>query len=241
MDEEGHVPLIALPKNTNTNHLKIMQRVSQLAGLSNPTIQGVRTVNLPTNTDETFSFCQELLQYKMVQDIRDLQGGGWTTAQTWEGGRPVIEGSVQTPKKPPQLIKIPGQEILKALSANRFSNGDGQKFYWEHLTFALPDKTRLFLRHVPSSPQSGVEKRIVLFSKPYFYTIEITIEPIGAGSSVPRAFDIAPDQAHRYRTYQFVITMDAKFEKWTAGNWQTDGLKAWVKWLFSAIESKLVD
>jgi len=39
----------------------------------------------------------------------------------------------------------------------------------------------------------------------------------------------------------YIITLKARFEKITAGNWQTEELKNWSKWLFREIQNRFSD
>jgi hypothetical protein len=245
VDEDEHLPLFVFPQPQN---LELSLRLSDLATLSRPVIQDgdktVMTVSRPTNHEETVRFCGELLQYKAILLIKEILSTVWSSSQTTRAdGTISVNSKVFIQKKPSDLTNVPGQQLWPTVKKNRFSEGLMQQVHWgmEVSFYPLPRGTSLSISHLPPSEKTGVEKHIVVLEKPYFFTIKIIIEPIGVASlsSLPEGLGIAPEKAKRCRTYIYAVKLEAKFEKYTAGNWRTEEYKNWVKWMFTEIQERL--
>jgi hypothetical protein len=141
------------------------------------------------------------------------------------------------------VSKIDGKSILSALEGNRFSKGQVEIFGWENSKLALPNGTKIILEHIPSSSQTGPDKHLVILEKPYFFRIEIGIQPMGASSfSVfPAGVSVQDQNRSTSRVYVFGVSLNAKFEKITSGNSRTENHKEWVSWLFSEIKNRIAD
>ena len=244
IDEQEHLPVLHV--RFPQKNMKLAHRLCEIGSLARLVQKEdgktLLAIKRPSDFGETVIFCQELLQYKIVRDLFGLQRKSWRIVEVADQeGKTIIKSGISTPKLPSQLEDVPGTKILEILSSNRFSNSLMERAYWETISFPLPPKTRLSLGHVPSSPDSGPEKHTIRLKKPYFFVVSIQIEPIGAGtpSVLPEGIDLPPEQAKKCRTYTFIITLNAKFEKWTSGNWRTEEFKSWINWLFSEIQEGL--
>jgi len=237
---EGAPPLVIPSLGTNP---KTASRLSELSRLGHPARnqdgKTVITIEKPTTEDQRFTFCGELLQYRIFQIIKALQRGGWAVGQGLGGAF----ASVSRPMRLSHVQDYPGKTFLDVVAANRFSNSDMERFHWEYGHLPLPRNTSTTLIHVPSSPATGPEKFIVRLHKPLFFNIDIVAEAMGAtGPGVlPLGLVLQPEIAARCQTYQLQVTMQASFEWITAGNAQTQEYKDWADWLFSGLKEKLTD
>jgi hypothetical protein len=238
---EGAPPLI-LP---DPNNLKLSSRLSEFARIGRPAInrdgKTIITIQKPSNEGERFTFCGELLQYRLFQIIEKLQRGGWIAGQQFGASF----SSVTKPLKLSNAEDYPaaGRTILEIVSANRFSNSDMEQFFWRNRRVRLPKGTKVDFIHVASSPATGTEKYIIRLQKPLFFSIEFEVAPLlGTGIGVPpKGLLLAPELVARWETYQFQVTMRAVFEKITAGNWQTQEYKDWANSLFTGVRDDLAD
>lgn len=141
------------------------------------------------------------------------------------------------------LQDYPGKTFLSVVASNRFSDSDMERFGWEHGHIPLPKNTTVGLIHIATSQAAGVEKFVVRLDKPLFFRIDFVIEPLLATGMgiLPAGLVLPPESAARSQTYQFRVTMQATFEKITAGNSQTQEYKDWANWLFSGVKDTLSD
>ncbi len=237
------------PPHPDSKDRKLAWRLEDLSNLSNPykvsAGKAIYTVERPTTSDETVSFCGELLQYKILTEIESLQHDEFTMSETIEAAnRARVSTSFLTPYKLSERTKIPTDELFIIVAGNRFSNSDNEVTRWKHISFDLPPGTQLTLVHVPLSKHTKVEQHIITLEKPYFFKIEIAIESFGAlgVGAIPDGLTLsADDKAEVSRNYLFKITMRAKFDKLSSGNWQTEEYKAWAKWMFAEIQDRISD
>lgn len=239
-DTTEGAPAMVIP---DPNSPKISSRLSEFVSLGRPAInrdgKTVMTLQKPTSVGERFTFCGELLQYRLLRSIEKLQRGGWKVGQ-------LFGASTATVSKPMKLSKIqdyPGKAFLGIVAGNRFSDSDMERFAWEHGHFPLPKNTTVSLIHVASSSVVGSEKFILRLRKPLFFQIDFVVEPLGATGMgiLPNGLTLAPELTARCETYQFQVTMRATFEKLTAGNSQMQEYKDWATWLFSQLREDVGD
>jgi len=227
----------------DVNAQKVSLRLSTLASLGRPTTQqgaqAVFTVQPATTDNDLFQFGGELLQYQVVHELERLQRGGWAISQTGTSATP----AVRIPARVSKIKDIPGPEVLKHLQGNRFANSDMQRFSWEHGRLPLPEGTTITLIHEPTSQRTGPEHHIVRLEKPWFFTIETIIEPMGgSGPGVIPAGLTVPDNVRvNLRTFHYKVVCRAKLEMLTAGNWQTEEFKKWAEWLFAELRERMSD
>jgi hypothetical protein len=100
-DEQEHLPLFLIPQQSN---MKFTSKQSDFSSLGRPTInQGkdtVISVIRPKDFNEAVIFLGELIQYKIVKEIRDSQRGGWSVQQAFGE----VEGKIYTPTIPTEVI-----------------------------------------------------------------------------------------------------------------------------------------
>jgi hypothetical protein len=240
LDISEGAPAFIIP---DANSPKLTSRLSELSMLGRPAInrdgKTVITVQKPTTEGERFTFCSELIQYRIFHIIEELQRGGWTAGMKFG----TSTATVSRPMKLSKLQDYPGKTFLSVVASNHFSDSDRERFRWEHGHIPLPKNTTVSLIHIPTSPTTGVEKFIVRFEKPLYFRIDFLIEPlVGTGMGIlPAGLVLPSESAARCQTYQFQVTMRATFEKITAGNAQTQEYKDWANWLFSGLKDKLTD
>ena len=226
------------------NKPEVMDRFSDFLRIGQPAVnqngKTVVTIQQPKNEAERFTFCGELIQYYLVRSIQRLQKGGWKAGMV----NGISTAKVTTPMKLSKIQDYPGEIFLNIVATNRFSNSDMERFDWKSVHFFLPRDTQVKLIHTPSSPSDGVEKFLVRLEKPRFFVIDFTVEPLlGTGSGVlPKGVSAASGTvAANNQTYQYKVTMLAKFEWITAGNQQTQEYKDWANWLFSNLQERIGD
>jgi hypothetical protein len=228
----------------DANKPEVSDRLSDFLRLGRPAInqdgKTVVTVQKPDSDSQRFTFCGELIQYYIVRTIQRLQKGGWKAGMI----QGISTAKVTTPMKLSKIHDYPGEIFLSVVAANRFSNSDMEQFEWKHVHFFLPKDTQIKLIHTTASPSDGVEKFIVRLEKPRFFVIDFLVEPlIGTWPGIlPKGVSAAAGTvAANNQTYQFKVTMQAKFERITAGNEQTQEYKDWANWLFSNLEERIGD
>jgi hypothetical protein len=225
------------------NSPKISSRLSEFVLLGRPAInrdgKTVMTVQKPTSDGERFTFCGELLQYRLLRAIEKLQRGSRKFGQLFGTSMAIVN----KPLKLSNIQDYPGRAFLGVVASNRFSNSDMERFEWEHGHFPLPKGTNVSLIHLESSPVVGLEKFILRLRKPLFFQVDFVVEPLGSTGMgiLPSGLTLAPELTSRCETYQFQVTMKASFEKLTAGNSQTQEYKDWANWLFSRVREDLGD
>lgn len=170
---------------------------------------------------EMFAACTQLLQYKLLEDLRDRQSVSGAHP-------PVLDGqeipSVQAPALAGPVADVPPAALQQLLSANRFHVSHA--FLWQHRTLRVPPKARVFLRHVPSSETTGVLKDLIVVERPNYFRGVITIEPLGVGGGGQSTV----------KTVRVAVSMKATMFKLTAGSSDSAGAKAWFEWLFAMLE-----
>lgn len=239
LDTNEGLPPIIIPDASNP---RVSARLMEFNRLGRPAVnrdeKTTITIQRPTNEDDRFRFTGELLQYRLLHIIGQLQRGGSKVGQ-------MFGASIAAVKKPIQISTLedyPGTTFLDVIVSNRFSNSDMERFFWEHIHIPLPRNTKVSLVHVPTS-SVGPEKFIVQLKKPLFFDIQFVIQPMGATGLgiLPAGLTLQPDVAARCQTYQMQVTMQAEFEKITAGNSQTQEYKDWANWLYSGVKENLED
>jgi len=238
LDTNEGAPLFLIPDQSNP---KLTARLSELARLGRPAVnregKTIVTNQKPANEGESFRLCGELLQYQLLHAIEKLQRGGWKAGMFFGSSM----ATINNPLKSANSFNYPNDELLAAVAGNRFSDSDNERFWWQHSRFPLPTKAKLSLIYLP--PSAGTEKHIVRLEKPMYFEVEFVVEPLlGTGlGPLPKGLTVAPEIAAHCQTYQFRITMRAKFEKITAGSSLTQEYKDWTKRLFSGLQDDLGD
>jgi len=222
---------------------KMSMRLSTLSSLGRPVVMkdGNATLTVqPADTDDaTFQFGAELLQYQVVHELERIQRRGWSIQQLGAAVTP----AVRVPAHLTRMRTLTRDAVSQAITSNRFSNSDMERFRVEHSRIPLPEGTRLKLFHQPSSPQTGPERRSVRLENPWFFTIDISVEPMGGSGAgvVPGGLAVPPDVASRLRTFSYKFGLTAKFKLLTSGNWRIEEHRRWTEWLFEELQGALAD
>ncbi len=226
------------------NAPKISHRLSNLASLGRPATQQkdgttALTIKPAESDDELFQYGSELLQYQVVRELASIQRGGWSVQHT----QGAVQQAVRIPVPVSRVADVSGEEVLRRVRDNRFANSDIERFLWQHGRLPLPEGTTIQLVHMPTSQQTGPEKRIVRLVKPWFFVIDIVIEPIGGSGPrmVPAGLSVPAETRAALRTFSYKMIYRAKFELLTSGNWQTEEHKRWAEWLFVEIRDAMTD
>lgn len=197
------------------------------------------SIERPLDENAAFAFGCELLQYKVICDIRDKNRPGQTITSTVIGVGGIQTTKAYTPPKLTRVTSLSPEICFQVVSKNRFSNSESEKEAWMK-GLILPEGTALKLVYLPESKKSGSEKRSVILEKPRFFKITITIEPT-MSSTHALGIEMSPEQSARCKTYLYLVKMVASFDRLTAGNWQTAEYRKWVDWLFGELRESLAN
>src|SRR5205823_7250542 len=158
-------------------------------------------------------------------------------------GPPGLEVGSKKPFKLSEVEAKPLLDVCTGISNIRFSNNPVEKERLKIYSSRLPKDTKITLHEITSTGQPPTEKRTVVLTKPYFFTIEITIEPgtYSGQTTVPSRSGIRPDLATKSKVLMFQISMTARFERITSGNPRTGELMEWAKWMFAQLQRKYSD
>lgn len=228
INSENHLPQFILGDSPTS---KLNDRLEVMMGEKEVTL-----FDIPKNDTEESIFNEELLQYIIFKAIIEMH----YKSQTLSVSQGIAGGNVHKPFKLSESDKKPLKDFLPEISKNRFSNNTMEKFQMDRTFSKLPKYTKIEFKRIPSSEKTGVEKHLIILTKPYYFTIEIIIEAgLATGvNSIPLGLEINPELSKICKTAMFPITMKSKFEKITAGNWRTEELKNWTKWMFGEIQAK---
>lgn len=115
INEKQHLP----PNIFQGRSTKLKERLMELSYLGRPTTRddsiSSLSIEQPKNVTETFTYGCELLQYKIIIDLCEMQLYGPTLYSTFDGG---VRTSIQTKYRTTDMEKISGPEVLKIVSTN---------------------------------------------------------------------------------------------------------------------------
>jgi|SRR5438132_3559850 len=177
--------------------------------------------------DEKFEFYAQLIQYELVVQmygiLRYVEGISQQTSAT----KPtIVSVEVFDLKRPKRFTKIEGQDLIKALSHNRFLQPSEKRFWeFQEAWLPLPYKTTL------SIPDS----RSLILERPGYYKVTLKIDPVGAGQGSPLHL-VDKFGNSRVETLGFIVTTEAVFEKFTSGSPYSEESMDWVRSLFNRLK-----
>lgn len=240
IDSVTHLPPFIIPDSSNVLSIRLYDYNNLSAHKAN--VNGIEQTyfNIPTNTKEETVFYEELLQYRIFKTLILLQKESHAITMGMQG----VKSSIHKPFKLTEFEKKPFKYYLPEVSKNRFSNNfyDQRELTQDSPFSKLPKDTKIEFKRIPSSEETGVEKHLITIRKPLYFTMQITIAvSLGINNSVPPNLNINSDIAKRCNTSMFIISMEADFDKITAGNWKTEELKRWIKWMFDEVEKRYSD
>jgi hypothetical protein len=229
-DDAIHKPPIIFPDIGSTEAINRMNALGAVASQEKST---------PNTLDEIFIYCGEIIQYKLLTDIRDLGRLGTGISQS-VGSNTLRILSAEPIVKLQDQIELPPSQI-KGYDLNRFADTQIAKFGWEMFGgVRVPEGTKIELKYIPSSKDTGPDKHVIQLTKKNYFDLEITISAFGGGApgNLPPGISLQPDVAKHSTTYVYDINMRAQFEKLTAGNWRTEHYKKWVNWLMTQVQKR---
>jgi hypothetical protein len=197
--------------------------------------KAVPTIADPKNDAERMAFACELIQYRILRVIQELQRG--RTQSGFFYGKSFA--TVIAPIKTSDSVDYLPAELFTAIANNRFSKSDRENIHWRHLGFPVPRKTKLRFS-LPSA--TGGQYSLVL-EKPLYFQVTFIIEalPYLSPGTLPEGLMIQPEAVQYCQTYHFRVSMRAVFNKLTSANSRTEEYKDWVNKLFGGISDKLGD
>ena len=184
VNAETHLPPVLLFNPSNMTGL--MGRLSDYLMLAQPKIQDETGSELVlfegprTDEDET-TFYEELLQYKILMQIMDIDNPNqWVSTAVGGQGFAV---SNNRPFKLTEADNKPLKDVAPEVTQNRFSRNPVEEARIKLYSSRLPRDTTIELRRIKSSEKPGDEKPLMIVTKPHFFTLEIVIRP-GMGSAI---------------------------------------------------------
>ena len=187
----------------------------------------------PSNSDEVFTFFLELAQAQILHEIRDFQG----TQKISSTESP----AAFVPVKIPNNYRYSDDVLMPLMKTNSFLN-DMDRFEWHHVGIQIPKGTEISLISVPTSPNSGPEKRVVRLSKPNYFEIDIEVVSRGMSPGVPeylkgsQTLASQPGLQTHLQRVGLMITERARFPRYTSQGSESAGYQQWVSDLFKAIQ-----
>lgn len=188
-----------------------------------------REAKLPPPKDD-FQATVDLLEYMIVRELCSRFGTSWSGEVgdiSGAGGMTVV--SYQRPRRAsePQTL-IGGAEMKARLTPNYFGR------VAEQLQLAAPRGTELFVH-----PYDG-RAAVVILRKPNFFNLLITVTPQPGGGDMlafnPSKFGLSETQAQTLKAYPVVVQIDAKFDRITSDNPETEYHKAWVDQIIKTLK-----
>lgn len=225
---------------------KAVKRQETLGILSNPRIifNGTEIIafETPTNFNEASRFGGELLQYVIIKKIQESQQQGVLLARMTDGNQYSMERGIDKPFRATKMDKVILLKSKIDTTQNRFFKPPSEQFHWENHSFLLPPKTSITIGYMPAAEGTGPEKHLIFVTKKNYFEITISIQALGAANkTAAKVFELSPDVISKTSTYTYLITVDAKFDKFTAGSAKTEEYKKWVQWTTDQIKAALAD
>jgi hypothetical protein len=225
----------------------LVDRLIRHCGLASPKIlDGTTGKELilfegPHNESDEIGFYEELLQYKLLMEIIGMHNPNPSVTVTV--GPPGISIGDTKPFKLSEAERRPLMDFWPEISKARFCNNPVEKGLIQYSFSRLPKNTAIKLERVTSEEITPHEKHVLILTKPYFFKIEITIEPgiYPAQKALPANAGIAPEVADKCKLLMFQISMTARFDRITSGNPRTGELKDWASWMFAQLQRRYSD
>jgi hypothetical protein len=184
--------------------------------------------------EQTFAFCAELLQYKLLVDLRDIQRAGSGLIMAAGRSRLHVIPAPTIVKLPDQSEVLPSQ--IRGYDSNRFSKTQRAALGWQIGGLRVPRNTKVEIDNNP-----GSARYVIRLLREGYFTFEITIVP-AIGAEVARLPDgirlVDETRPHSLSIKPFDVTITSQFDTLTSGNWRTQHYKSWVKWLMSELSRK---
>lgn len=202
-DEKNHeIPSLMFPESYNTN---IRRRLDKLRNLE--TVRNGKDIisKKPTDQNETVSYLNELIEYKILSDLKGFQKENSEIIPIENEGILTFDTKLRVPYILSEGKNIPGEEVYKKITSNRFAKGAFRESEWKMSNIPAPPNTSLEIKSTePSNGNLG--KRIILLKKNSYFTVEITIERSFYTNTtfLPQGVNLPRDINKDWRTYIFL-------------------------------------
>lgn len=238
VDSRSNIPFITVPNHTNEKQVRQFEIVKNGAQKINYEGSEIKIYDTPKDFNETKLLLQELLLYDLLKEIQNSQYQVTGVSQTTEG----VKTFNHKPYKPPEAKNYKSDLFIDELNKFRFyKNNPTEKFFWETQSFTFPKGTKLTINLPKDSTDSAKTKLII--RKKHFFEIEISIETFGATGkgNIPENLNYNDTIKQECQTYSHIIELQAKFDKISAENQNTENYKKWINYLFNRFEYKFSD
>jgi hypothetical protein len=184
---------------------------------------------------DEFQASVDLLAYMVVRELSSRFRESWSAEVgdiAGAGGFTVV--SYQRPRRRGEpKTKISEVVMRTQLGQNYFGR------FNEHLQLTVPPGTSIAVR-----PYDGSTTAVQL-RKPNFFEVSITFIPqVGGGDMLafqPAKFGLSEEQAMSLKAYPILVQVDARFERITSDNPETEYHKAWVDEIIKTLKLGFAD
>lgn len=228
IDQKTNLPVMISIENVDKALLQNGLAVRANIEESKPGFQQQRQI-IFSNEDEKYAFLTELLQYELlIQCYGIFRYDGEITATS---GQAIVRTRIFDDFKPSEFAKLPGDEIARKMSENRFLNRAEKKF-WNDEQSWLPIPKRAIL--------SVPDTRTIVIERPSYFKTIVRIEPFAGASGIPPHM-VNIINRKDVETRSFVVTLETDFDKFTSESPDTEHNKKWVGYLFPRLRSSMAD
>lgn len=190
----------------------------------------------PKTDDERIKFVGDLLQYKILQDVKN-----WIVpARIRPIDNPLpaqMRSTVEDSKHSSDAINIEGDIVRAALAENPVIRQPQLSLIWDDEMLRLPAGTKVKASYLSNSPQNGAPAHLLSLKKPLYFDVEFIVQPLlnAPKEGTPSQLNLTAQEAINARTFSFKVIMKATFHALTSGSKERGEYVTWVKWLFGKI------
>jgi hypothetical protein len=175
-------------------------------------------------------------QYLVARELSEIQRGGWSVRNI--GG--IATGTIRPDNPLTTTTSLSPEQLATLFRDNPFWVLPMESMYWSFPRFKLPPGSSVELYHIPSSPETGPEKRGVRIRKEPFFLYQVELEPVGAINGLPNGVDL-PEQPKSPLFVVFIkVRVAATFLRMTSDN-RAEGVKQWAVWLTGQLKERFAD
>ena len=197
---------------------------------SEPGVQRYREIHFATD-DEKLDFYAQLLQLELIRQCYGiLRYDVEVSSSTSLTGPSLARSRVFDDFNPHEFSKLPGTEIGRKMSANKFFDRLEKNFWNDSRWLPVPAKAILTIP----------DGRMTIIERAGYFRATIQVEPLAGGQGLPpHLVDVV--QMKNGETASFIIRMRADFDRFTSESPYTASCKKWVEYLFPRLKANMAD
>jgi hypothetical protein len=194
---------------------------------------------------EPFNYVSELLQYQIVNDIREMQTNHGTSMPVAKRGNgvAVFTTRLKNAKRPTNVRAVPATQWNSAVQSNRFVKSFVNA-PWDEVVYTIPEGVTLELGKFGKSGASDppLYYTIRLARAGYFeFTISIYTASANDGGVIPNGLQIDDIIARRCQLYYSDIWMHLHIERLTSGGDLSAAYERWLREMAAEVEARWSD